>query len=143
MTDSTSIYDRPVTGPTRRERKMSETKDVFPITDYELDKMHDLDWESGYGCRTQFDWFRSLPGKAVWIEDDTLLMEQWLIDLAHVRKERLNGLKMLAGVELYDALETLLPRVWDWMGKAEPGLIATPETNAAVAALAKARGESQ
>ena len=122
---------------------MSETKDVFPITDYELDKMHDLDWESGYGCRTQFDWFRSLPGKAVWIEDDTLLMEQWLIDLAHVRKERLNGLKMLAGVELYDALETLLPRVWDWMGKAEPGLIATPETNAAVAALAKARGESQ
>ena len=64
--------------------------DIFPITEGEAAGLIALDWNSGYGWATQFDWHHrdteAEPERVVFVEDDAELMATFLLDLGTIRK---------------------------------------------------------
>lgn len=59
---------------------------IFPLSEIEVDGLHALGWESGFGYRTQPDWYWTpSAGPAIWLEDAADIGARWLVDLETIR----------------------------------------------------------
>lgn len=80
--------------------------DVFPITQKEATALHGFGWSSGFGWADQFDWYHEpSAGPPICVEDEPKYMDEFLADLAHIRRKAREELMRAKAVELYSALE--------------------------------------
>jgi hypothetical protein len=85
-----------------REVLMTDDTKIFPISDREADLLHELGWNSGFGWRTEWDWWHR--SKEIDQRDDDanrlLLMRHVLFIRAAVKAAEDHAKRMLKSESL-------------------------------------------